>query len=69
MIKKGNLVEFNIAQGLDKGKAYIIDNMVEEEDGKENIYYRLEVIEGSFSNLHRNKIGELWVNSFEVKKI
>ena len=60
-------VKFNIGQGLDTGKAFIkaIDNDSEDK----HLYYRLEVIDGSQSDLHRNDKGELWVNDFEVKPI
>lgn len=60
-------VSFNLGQDLDIGKAIIreIDN--DQEDG--HLYYRLEVIEGSQADLHRNEKGELWVNDFEVKPI
>lgn len=68
-MKIGDKVQFNIAQGLDTGKAYIIDKHIDKIDGKKCLFYRLEVIEGSFSNLHRNKNGKLWVNDFEVKEI
>lgn len=60
-------VKFNLGQGLDTGKAFITNIHKDHEDG--HIYYQLNVIEGSKSNLHRNEKGELWVNDFEVKAI
>ncbi len=60
-------VKFNLAQDLDTGKAIIreIDN--DQEDG--HLLYKLEVVEGSQADLHRNDKGELWLNDFEVKPI
>ena len=60
-------VKFNLGQDLDTGKAIIIEIDNDQEDG--HLYYRLEVIEGSQSDIHRNDKGELWVNDFEVKPI
>jgi len=61
----GTKVKFNIAQGLDSGIARILDSSIELEDGKEYLYYLLEVLEGN-GDAHRNKDGELWVCDFEV---
>ena len=63
----GTKVKFNIGQGLDTGKAFITDIHKDQEDG--HLYYQLDVIEGSKSDLHRNEIGELWVNDFETKAV
>jgi hypothetical protein len=63
----GTKVKFDIGQGLDTGKALITDVHKDQEDG--HFYYKLDVIEGSNSDLHRDEKGELWVNSFEVKAI
>lgn len=63
----GTKVKFDIGQGLDVGKAFITDVYQDQEDG--HLYYQLNVIEGSKSNLHRDEKGELWVNDFEVKPI
>ena len=63
----GTKVEFDIGQGLDTGKAFITDIHKDHEDG--HLYYQLDVIEGSKSDLHRNEKGELWVNDFEAKAI
>jgi len=60
------MVLFNIGQGLDTGKAYISDSYLDPDDF---CVYRLEVIEGSFSMLHRNEKGELCVNDFEISLI
>ena len=65
----GTKVTFNIAQGLATGTAVISDSRVEVEDGKEYLYYRLDVLEGNSGDAHRNKEGELWVNDFEAKAI
>ena len=65
----GTKVTFNIAQGLATGTAIIKDSRVEVEDGKEYLYYKLDVLEGSSGEAHRNKNNELWVNDFEVKVI
>ena len=46
-------VKFNIAQGLDTGKAIITGIHKDDEDG--HLYYKLNVIEGSKSDLHRNE--------------
>ena len=59
-------VLFNIGHGLDTGKAYIREAYSD----TDNYYvYKLEVMEGSFSMLHRNEKGELWVNDFEISLI
>jgi hypothetical protein len=63
----GTKVIFNIAQGLDTGKALITDIHKDQEDG--HLYYQLDVIEGSKSDLHRNGKGELWVNDFEIQAV
>lgn len=63
----GTKVAFDIGQGLDTGKALITDVYKDQEDG--HLYYQLDVIEGSKSDLHRNEKGELWVNDFEVEAI
>ncbi|MBW8039242.1 MAG: hypothetical protein FVQ85_04510 [Planctomycetes bacterium] len=63
----GTKVIFNIAQGLDTGKAFITGIHKDQEDG--HLYYQLDVIEGSKSDLHRDEKGELWVNDFETKII
>jgi hypothetical protein len=66
-LKIGTKVKFDIAQGLDIGKAVIIGKDKDTDDGHYN--YQLDVYEGSLSNIHRNKKGELWVNDFEVEEI
>ena len=63
----GTKVEFDIGQGLDTGKAFITNIHKDDEDG--HLYYKLNVIEGSQADLHRNEEGELWVNDFEVRAI
>ena len=63
----GTKVVFNLAQGLDIGKAVITGIDDDKDDG--HLYYKLDVIDGSQADLHRNKNGELWVNDFEVKPI
>ena len=60
-------VSFNIAQDLDVGKAFIREIYIDPDD--KHLHYKLEVIEGSNADLHRNSDGELWVNDFEVKPI
>lgn len=65
----GQTTKFNIAQGLDVGTAKIIAVDIEGEGKDKQLYYKLEVIEGSQANMHRNEQGELWVNDFEVKAI
>lgn len=63
----GTKVVFDIAQGLDIGKAVITDIDEDKEDG--HWLYKLDVIEGSRADMHRDKNGELWVNDFEVRPI
>ncbi len=63
----GSKVAFDIAQGLDTGKAVIVGREQDEDDG--HWLYKLDVIEGSKADLHRDKNGELWVNDFEVRPI
>ena len=63
----GTKVEFDIGQGLDTGKAFITDIDKDHEDN--HLYYQLDVVDGSKSDLHRNEEGELWVNDFEVRAI
>ena len=63
----GTRVKFNICEGMDVGEATIVGSRIENEDGKDCLYYKLDEIVGSQSNLHRNKEGELWVNDFEVR--
>ena len=58
-------VSFNIAQDLDIGVG-IIREIYKDPDDK-HFHYKLEVVEGSNANMHRNNEGELWVNDFEVK--
>ena len=65
----GQRVKFNIAQGMNVGEATIIDSRVENEDGKDYRYYRLDDIEGSQADMHRDETGELWVNDFEVRPV
>ena len=60
-------VKFNLGQDLDVGKAIIREIDKDPDDG--HLYYRLDVIEGSSADLHRNSDGELWVNDFEVRSI
>ena len=60
-------VKFNIAQGLDIGIAIIKEHYIDPDDN--HLHYRLEVIEGSQADMHRNSDGELWVNDFEVRPI
>ncbi len=61
----GTKVKFDIAQGLDTGIAIIRDIYIDADDS--HLHYKLDVIEGSNSDLHRNDKGELWINDFEVK--
>ncbi len=61
----GTRIEFNIAQGLDVGIAIIKEADIDPDDN--HLHYKLEVIEGSQADMHRNDKGELWVNDFEVK--
>ena len=68
-LPKGTRVKFNIAQGMNVGEATIIDTRVENEDGRDCLYYRLDDIVGSQADMHRNQEGELWVNDFEVKAV
>ena len=63
----GTKVAFNLAQGLDIGKAVITDIDEDKDDG--HLYYMLDVVEGSQGDMHRDKNGELWVNDFEVRPI
>lgn len=56
-------IAFNIGQGLDTGTALIVDNKTE--DGK--LLYKLQILTGSPSDLHRDGKGDLWVNDFEVR--
>ena len=63
----GTKVKFNIAQGLDVGIAIIKEADIDPDDN--HLHYRLEVIEGSQADMHRNSDGELWVNDFEVKAV
>lgn len=65
----GCKVEFNLAQGLDVGTARIVAVDVEGKGKDNRTYYKLEVVEGSSADMHRNKNGELWVNDFEVEPI
>ena len=60
-------VSFNIAQDLDIGVG-IIREIYKDPDDK-LLHYKLEVIEGSNADMHRNSKGELWVNDFEVKAV
>ena len=63
----GTKVKFDIGQGLDTGKALITDVQKDQEDG--HLYYQLDVIEGSKSDLHRDEKGELWINDYEAKAV
>jgi hypothetical protein len=65
----GTRVKFNLAQGLDVGVARIIDVDIEGEGKNKERYYKLEVLEGSNAEIHRNDKGELWVNDWEVKPV
>lgn len=60
----GTKVKFDIAQGLDVGVAKIADARTDADDG--HYYYKLDEIEGSPADMHREKDGELWVNDTEV---
>ena len=60
-------VKFNIAQDLDVGVG-IIREIVKDPDDN-HLLYRLDVIEGSKADIHRNSDGELWVNDFEVRPV
>ena len=60
-------VKFNIAQDLDVGVG-IIREIVKDPDDS-HLLYRIEVIEGSKADMHRNSNKELWVNDFEVKPV
>jgi len=60
-------VKFDLGQGLDVGIGIIRDSDNDADDG--HILYRLTVVEGSQSDLHRNSKDELWVNDFEVKPV
>lgn len=62
-MKNGTIVNFNI-DDLDKGEAVIRAKTVEDN----HVLYRIEVISGSFGNMHRNEKHELWVNDYEVTK-
>ena len=60
-------VKFNIGNNLDVGVG-IIREIVKDPDDN-HLLYRLDVIEGSKADIHRNSDKELWVNDFEVKPV
>jgi hypothetical protein len=66
---RGDIVKFDVGQGLDVGIATIAGFDVEIDDDGAQIYYRLDVLKGSRADLHRNKDGELWVNEFEIVSV
>ena len=63
----GTKVSFNLAQDLDIGVGIIREIYIDPDDS--HIHYRLEIIEGSNADIHRDSKGELWVNDFEVKAV
>ena len=63
----GCKVEFDVAGYI--GEAISRDNFIENEDGLDILYYELEVLSGDNMDIHRNAVGKLIVNDWEVKAI